>query len=70
MKRLTMFLLAFRIERKWRKIKRNRQKMGKLLERKEQFTSLRLVRLDQETAKLGFSAKALENRYRELEKVS
>lgn len=66
MKNLELFLLAFRIERRWQRIKRNRQRMNKLLMQKEPYTSPRLVWLDQNTAELGFSAKALEKRYLEI----
>lgn len=63
LKKVKLFLLALFIEHKWRRIGRNRQRMEILLACKEPYTSLRLVRLDENTAKLGFSAKELENRY-------
>lgn len=69
MKKFRMYVLAVQIERKWRKIGKNRKRMETLIKQKEPYTSPRLCRLDAQTAKLGFSAQELEKQFRELQRA-
>lgn len=66
MKYLKMWILAMQIERKWKRIKKNRQRMEVLINQEEPFTSPKLIRLDQQTTCLGYHAKALEQKYRKI----
>ena len=64
MRALKKWMLALRIERKWRRISKNRKRMADLLAGREPYTSPRLVALNQDTARLGIQLRALEDRYR------
>lgn len=66
MNAIKRWVLAIRIERRWRKIGSNRRKMDALLENGEPYSSPALVRLDGETAELGYEARQMERRYQEL----
>ena len=66
MNAIKKWILAVQIENRWKKIGNNRRKMGALLENGETCSSPALVRLDGETALLGYQARQMERRYREL----
>ena len=66
MNTIKKWILAVQIENRWKKIGINRRKMGALLDSGEPYSSPELVRLDEETALLGYQARQMERRYWEL----
>jgi len=69
LKKLVLWLIAWRIEGNLRNIDRNRKQMKRLIAGKVPYTSDKLIRLDMETARLGQEAMTMQRCYHDMERA-